>query len=229
MTAETEVKEGLFRGVFGSVQPLEVKDVTEAGEFEGYGATFGNVDQGGDIIMPGAFLDSLKTTPAERVRMLYQHDPREVIGKFTEIHEDARGLYVKGRLFVTVQRGREVHELMKEKALEGLSIGYRTELEEYDKLTGTRRLTKVSLKECSIVTFPMNEMAGVTLVKTGGVLPTEREFERYLTRDAGFSAQEAKAIIAGGYKKLKTERDAGQSDDDGLAGLLRDAAARLMA
>lgn len=230
MKTKIETKDGgLFRGDFGAVQPLETKDVSESGEFEGYGATFGNVDQGGDVLMQGAFLESLKTIPAERVRMLYQHDSREVIGKFTEIREEPRGLYVKGRLFLKVQRAKEVHELMLEKALEGLSIGYRTEEDEYDKLTGTRRLKRVSLREVSVVTFPMNEMAGVTLVKARGSLPTEREFERYLTRDAGFSAQEAKAIIASGYKKLKTERDAGQSDDDGLAGLLRDAAALLKA
>jgi len=227
MTLET--KEGsLFRGDYGAVQSfnLETKEVTESGEFEGYGATFGNVDQGGDVIMPGAFSDSLKTIPAERVRMLYQHDAREVIGKFSEIREDTRGLYVKGRLFLKVQRGNEVHQLMLEGAIDGLSIGYRTEDDDYDKLTGTRRLKKVCLKEVSVVTFPMNEMAGVTLVKHSGALPTEREFEGYLMRDAGYSSQQAKAIIAKGYKALLSERDAGsRSDDDGLAKMLRDAAA----
>jgi len=218
----------LFRGDYGVVQSfnLETKEVTATGEFEGYGATFGNIDAGGDVLMPGAFVESLKKIPAERVRMLYQHDSREVIGKYSEIREDQRGLYVKGRLFLKIQRGAEVHELMMEKAIDGLSIGYRTEEDEYDKLTGTRRLKSVCLKEVSVVTFPMNEMAGVTLVKHSGALPTEREFEGYLTRDAGYSSQQAKAIIAKGYKALLSERDAGsRSEEDGLAKMLRDAAA----
>jgi hypothetical protein len=71
------------------------------------------------------------------------------------------------------------------------------------------------------VTFPMLETATVSLVK-GIALPTEREFERYLTRDAGFSAQQAKAIIADGYKAvLKTERDAGGNGDGAVEALNR--------
>jgi HK97 family phage prohead protease len=230
MLKRPETKDGLFKGNFGGSLPIEVKEISTDGEFEGYASHFGVVDQGMDMMMAGAFEESLSQTPADKVRMLYHHDPREVIGKYTEMREDTNGLYVKGRLFLKVQRGMETYELMKERAIEGLSIGYRTKRYENDIDTGVRKLHAVNLMEISVVTFPMEQMAGITLVKHDGRLPTVREFERYLMRDAGFDAQEAKAIIADGYKSLNTTaRDAGTVDDDkaGFAQMLQQATALL--
>ena len=209
MQTKTEFKDGLFRGDFGACLPIEIKEQDETGEFEGYGAIFDNVDQGYDVVQRGAFKESLKKWPAEKVRMLFHHDPRQPIGKYIEIKEDKKGLYVRGKLLQKVQRAAEVLELMREGAIEGLSMGYRAIDPVFDPDTGLRYLKKVDLREVSIVTFPMNELAGITLVKHDGGLPSEREFERFLMRDAGFSAQQAKAVIAGGYKSLRTERDAG--------------------
>lgn len=185
----------------------DVKALAEAGEFEGYASIFGEVDQGRDVIMSGAFRDSLIRRPADRIKMLWQHDREKIIGKWLEIREDNRGLYVKGKLILGLEKGREAHELMMAGALDGLSIGYRTVLDEYDRDTETRRLKEVELREVSLVTFPMLESATVALVK-GDTLPTEREFEGWL-RDAGFSRQQSKAIIADGYKSIRSERDAG--------------------
>lgn len=228
MKTTIERKEGLFRGDFGPTIDIEVKELSESGEFEGYGAIFNSADQGRDVIEPGAFKQSLMDIPPARVRMLYQHDPREVIGKYTEIREDEKGLYCKGRLFLNIQRGKEVAELMREKAIEGLSIGYRTQYAEPDRDRGLRLLKKVSLLEISVVTFPMHPDAGIKLVKHDGTLPSERDLEDWLARDAGFSRQDAKAIIANGYKSLiKTERDAGGSVDVALNDAFKDAAARL--
>ena len=214
MQLKTDRKDGLFRGDFGTPAPFDMKALSEDGEFEGYAATFGDVDLGNDVVMPGAFSASLVKWPAHKVKMLHQHRPDEIAGKWLELRETDKGLYAKGKLFLKVQRGQEIHEMMKEGQLEGLSIGYRTREYEIDNELGVRRLKKVDLREISIVTFPMNELAGVTLVK-GDALPTEREFERFLMRDAGFTAQQAKAIIANGYKSLTNARDAGESDDSG--------------
>lgn len=221
--------DALFKGDFGAALPVELKQVTEEGEFEGYGSIFDNVDNGGDTIKPGAFLESLRLWPPTKVKMLYNHNPYEPIGMWTEMREDDRGLFCKGKLELEVQKGKEVHSFMKSGVLEGLSIGYRTKEYQMDREEGTRVLTKVHLREVSVVTFPMNELAGVTLVKSTGDLPSEREFERYLTRDAGFTVQQAKAIIADGYKSLVNVRDAEDDDDDGneLASLLMQAAQRM--
>lgn len=231
MNKSLERKDQLFKGDLGGALSFEMKDVSESGEFEGYASHFNVIDQGDDMMLPGAFKDSLAVTPAEKVRMLYHHDPREVVGKYSEMREDDTGLYIKGRLFLKLQRAQEIHELMKEKALEGLSIGYRTKEFSYEKDSSVRKLIAVDLREVSIVTFPMEELAGITLVKNAGTLPTEREFERYLTRDAGYSVQQAKAIIASGYKSLlNAARDAGQdSDQSDLTRIMKEATALLRA
>lgn len=218
------MKDSLFRGDFGQLS-VEVKEMDKDGEFEGYGSVFNVVDQGSDIVLPGAFTQSLVSYPAEKVKMLWQHTPSEVIGKWIEMREDDRGLYVHGRLLQSIRKGKEAYELLKEGIIEGLSMGYRTKEYEIDRELGVRKLKRVDLREVSVVTFPMNERSLIQRVKSG-VFPTEREFEQMLTRDAGFSAQQAKAIVANGYKSILSERDAG-SDDAGFNEALREAAAKM--
>src|SRR6185312_5787289 len=95
-------------------------------EFEGYASLFGVVDGAGDVVARGAFAASLRRRPPSDVRMLYQHFAHEPIGVWREIKEDQRGLYVRGRLTLDVVRAREVRALMKDGAIDGLSIGFRT-------------------------------------------------------------------------------------------------------
>ncbi len=188
-----------------AVEEIKLLDMDE-GTFEGYGSVFDEVDRGGDIVERGAFSASLSARPAARVKMLWQHNPSEVIGKWLDMAEDSRGLHVKGRLFDTA-KGREAKLLLKEGAVDGLSIGYRVQVDEYDRAGDVRHIKQADLLEVSVVTFPMNEAATITAVKSGDDLPTERQFERFL-RDAGFSARESKAIIADGFRSLTTVRDA---------------------
>ena len=103
-----------------------------AGEFDGYGAVFGNVDSHGDVVAPGAFADSLRayraagTMPA----MYAQHsaytggDPLP-IGVWTDMGEDAHGLRVRGRISaLDSDHGRRIRGLMRDGAMTGLSIAY---------------------------------------------------------------------------------------------------------
>ena len=135
------------------------------GTFSGYASLFGKADLGRDLVMPGAFRASLGKRGAAGVKMLFQHDPNEPIGVWTEIREDASGLYVKGRLTTGVERAREVLSLMRAGALDGLSIGYRTVRGRTDAKTGIRSLIEVDLWEISVVTFPMLPEARVSQVK----------------------------------------------------------------
>ncbi|ABV93911.1 putative phage prohead protease [Dinoroseobacter shibae DFL 12 = DSM 16493] len=125
-------------------------------EIEGYASLFGAVDQGNDIVDPGAYAASLTALAAagRQVKMLWQHDPAQPIGVWDEVREDAKGLYVKGRLLPEIARGREAAELIAAGALDGLSIGYRTKRASKDA-QGRRHLTEVELWEVSLVTFPM--------------------------------------------------------------------------
>jgi HK97 family phage prohead protease len=135
------------------------------GGFEGYASLFGAEDAGRDVVMPGAFRASLARRGADGIRMLFQHDPAQPIGAWETVREDARGLYVRGRLIEGVARAREILALMREGALDGLSIGFRTRKAVRDPRTGQRRLYEIDLWEISIVTFPMLPDARVSTVK----------------------------------------------------------------
>ena len=134
-------------------EDVQVEDGTV---IEGYASLFGAEDQGGDIVQPGAYGASLKALSGagRKVKMLWQHDPREPIGVWDEIREDAKGLYVKGRLLDSVAKGREAAALIAAGAIDGLSIGYRTIKANKDKM-GHRLLAELELWEVSVVTFPM--------------------------------------------------------------------------
>ncbi|MCI5073508.1 HK97 family phage prohead protease [Oricola sp.] len=195
------------------------------GAIAGYASVFGAVDLGKDAVERGAFAKSLAARGVTGIRMLFQHDPAQPIGTWTAIREDARGLYVEGRISTEVAKGREVLALLKNGGLDGLSIGFRTVRARKEARTGVRRILEADLWEISVVTFPMLPEARVTAVKAGR-LPTEREFERWLVRDAGLTRSEAKAVIAGGFASLRRRRD-GASADTGLAETIRDAARTL--
>ena len=131
------------------------------GEFEGYASIFGVMDLGHDVVLPGAFRASLHERGAGGVRLLWQHDPHQPLGRWDEITEDARGLYVRGQLDLNQPKAREAFSLMERGALDGLSIGYRTQIERKDPATGLRRLEKIDLWEISLVTFPLLPQARV--------------------------------------------------------------------
>lgn len=145
--------------------PCDLKSVEADGTFFGYASLFNEVDLGHDLVMPGAFRDSLRSRGPRGVKLLFQHDPNEPIGVWLELAEDARGLFARGRLMPEVTRAREVLSLMRAGALDGLSIGFRTVKGRTDPLTGVRRLDQIDLWEISIVTFPMLPEARVSAVK----------------------------------------------------------------
>ena len=144
--------------------PLALATVDASGVFEGYASLFGVVDLGRDIVMPGAFRETLARRGAAGVKMLWQHRAAEPIGTWLELEEDSRGLRVTGRLNLAVGKAREVLALMREGAVDGLSIGFRAQRSQRDA-SGLRRLKTIDLWEISLVTFPMLPQARVTALK----------------------------------------------------------------
>lgn len=196
--------------------PLALKAAPgEDGVFEGYASVFDVVDLGLDVVARGAFVKSLGK---RRPKMLWQHDMSQPIGVWEDVHEDERGLFVKGRLIPEVEKGKEALALLKAGAIDSMSIGYRTVEAQADDNGRVRKLMEVDLYEISLVTFPMLPDAKVTDVKA---ITTERDFERFL-RDAGYSKSEATAITLHGFKGLTKRRDAGEESatTEGLSALL---------
>jgi HK97 family phage prohead protease len=141
------------------------------GTVEGYASLFGEVDQARDMVMPGAFADSLRRRGIRRVPMLFQHDPAEPVGVWLELREDLRGLYARGRLIPEVLRARELIALLKAGTADGLSIGFRTVRGRLDPKTRIRKLDQIDLWEISIVTFPLLPGARVRAVKAASSSP----------------------------------------------------------
>jgi HK97 family phage prohead protease len=152
--------------------PLPPSRIMPDGLFEGYASLFGIADLGKDIVEPGAFRESLVRRGPGGIKLLWQHDPAEPIGRWISLAEDGRGLFVRGQLSLAVARAREIHALMREGAVDGLSIGFRSEKARTEPRSGLRRLERIDLWEISIVTFPMLPQARVRAVKALRVAPS---------------------------------------------------------
>lgn len=230
-----------------AIVPFEVKlegDDSPIGMFKGYGSTFGNIDLGGDIVVAGAFRESLKEWRSNGMmpQMLYYHDSEKIIGEWTKMEEDDKGLMVEGKLWIhgdlKVSEAIMSYNVLRSNSVKGLSIGYRVrdyDIQEQMDGTQVRMLKEIDLMEVSIAPWAMNPSAKVTGVKDAtGNIKSKRDIEKIL-RDAGFSRRESKAFIAGGYESLcrdgkslveSADRD-DQLDEDGVLASLNNLLTRM--
>ena len=134
--------------------------VSDEGTFSGYASVFNIEDSHSDIILPGAFTNTLD----RKIKLLWQHEPSSPIGNVISLQEDSKGLFVDAKLNLKTALGREAYELLKEGNIDGLSIGFIVRDYYYDKL-GRRCIAALDLYEISVVTFPSNEESKVIEVK----------------------------------------------------------------
>ncbi|MGJ8680509.1 HK97 family phage prohead protease [Paraglaciecola sp.] len=200
---------------------LKIKSVSDTGEFEGLGSVFGVKDSYSDIVIKGAFQKSLDAwkEKGSLPALLWMHKMDEPIGIYTEMKETDEGLYVKGRLLIDDDPlAKRAHAHMKAGSLSGLSIGYALKDWEYDSAKEAFELKEIDLWEVSLVTFPANDEARISDVKSAletGEIPQPALFERCL-RDVGLTRSQSKAFMARGYKAL---RDADGDKQQALAAL----------
>ena len=195
----------------------------QPGVFSGYASTFGMIDLGGDMIVKGAFRDTLKEwKKAKKLPpMLLNHGGWEAdsdvpIGVFDSMEEDDTGLKFAAHLIaLDTDLGKRVHAAMKAGALDGMSIGYRAR----EFALGTkpdeprRTLKKLDLVETSVVTFPMNTSARIGMVKSMSDFEAEdwHELDVILRRKDLSRAETARAVS--GVKEW-LQRDAVRPDVD---------------
>lgn len=170
---------------------LKADAIASDGTIEGYGSIFGNVDGGGDIVLPGAFSASLTKPGRMKVAMLHEHDSRYPLGIWDELREDNRGLKVKGRILDT-EKGVDTLKLLRAGMEYGLSIGYQCKRHEVDETVKDewgwpiRKIIEADLWEVSLVVFPMNDAARVESVKNAdtrtvvSLAPLAAELKRIL-------------------------------------------------
>jgi HK97 family phage prohead protease len=196
---------------------FEDESGVKVGIIKGLLATYGNVDRVGDVILPGAFTKSLERYRSEgrAVRMLFQHDRKQVIGGFPidKITDTPEGLLVEGELVLESDKTRQIYGLAKKGFLSDMSIGYTVSDSEANE-NGNRMLKEIDLWEGSIVDEPANPRAKIGEVKNYTVedvedIKTKKEFEKFL-RDAGVSRKGA-VILA---SRFNEQRDAEQKQSD---------------
>lgn len=137
----------------------------DTGIIEGYLSVFNNVDQGKDMVMPGAFKRTLQNSKKRMndtgkkflFPVLWQHDQTCPIGGCTDAKEDSHGLYVVFQLDMDTQKGKEAYSAYKKGYMDQLSIGYDVIDKKWNK--DIRELIELRLWEGSTVTFAMNEEA----------------------------------------------------------------------
>lgn len=218
---------------------LDVKDVSEAGVVEGYGSTFGgSPDSYGDIVVAGAFADSLVKHRREGSMplMLFGHNSNEVpIGTWDEMAEDGKGLWVKGTLSLDDPFAARVHTALKRKAMRGMSIGYQVNpggAEPDPKRPGVTLLKSLEIWEVSIVNFPANRRSLIDNVKSdqfarlrdrlvAGDLPSEREFEKGMRDAFELSNSEAERVARLFFKVAQGEPEKDANDAAALLKALR--------
>lgn len=209
---------------------FEVKELKDDGSFTGYASVFNVEDEGSDIVLRGAFTQTLAELKAKNrvVPMLWSHDPRTPLGFYPELREDNTGLYCEGKFTAGVAKADETRALMKAGVINGLSIGFQTkkyEIDDTDPNSRKRKLVEVKLFEISVVTFPMLDVARATDVKSISEMEP-REIER-LFKESGLSGKDAKLAVSVVVQKLLGQRDVDpnrQCDAD-VAKSARDAAA----
>ncbi|MDR1498700.1 MAG: HK97 family phage prohead protease [Rickettsiales bacterium] len=136
--------------------------VATKGVFYGYASVFNVEDSHHDIILNGAFTNSLKTRCVNSVDLLWQHDSNNKIGKFSILREDPIGLYVEGKI---TEGNDNIYSYVKSGFVNGLSIGYRVN-DFYIDDNGRRIIKSLDLIEISIVNFPANKHSNITHCKS---------------------------------------------------------------
>lgn len=183
---------------------LEVK-ASATGVIEGYASTYGGeADAHGHIIKPGAFAASLAASKArgDVPAMLWAHAQERPVGKWTDLAEDSKGLFVRGQINLNTVEGRDSYEHVKAGDTTGLSIGYAGGDPKYIG-DGVYELDAIDLFEISIVAIPSNRNARITAAKSFG---SKSEVVDAL-RGVGFARKAATMIAAGGWPALSGEPD----------------------
>ena len=199
--------------------PFEIKTLDDSGAISGILAGFGDVDHGGDRLLPGCLSKSLaaRNNP---LPMLLHHDMSRPIGAWKQWNETADGLHVTGSLTLSTRDAQEAHALAKDGALTGLSIGWKPLAHTMDS-KGVRVVSAADLFEGSLVTVPMHDRARVTSIKTIGGARDIAE----LLQEAGMSGRKARLAAGAAWKSIN-ETDHETADAE-LAALIQSATTRL--
>ncbi|WP_338505607.1 HK97 family phage prohead protease [Erwinia aphidicola] len=190
------------------------------GIFEGYASVFNNTDSDGDIILPGAFKNAL-ANQTRKVAMFFNHRTWDLpVGKWDALEEDSKGLLVRGQLTPGHSGAADLKAAMQHGTVEGMSVGFSVSKDDYSMGTSGRIFKNVAaLNEISVCTFPANELAGVSAMKSAEGIETIRDIEGWLRDSVGLSKSQAVGMIARFKSAIRSESE-GDRNEDQISALL---------
>jgi HK97 family phage prohead protease len=198
----------------------------EKGEFEGYASVFNANDAVNDTIAPGAFEKSL--AKGRFPKMFVNHKQHEVpVGDWLELYEDSKGLMGRGKIDLNHKDGPTVYSALKRGAMDGISIGFTMDADDFEaKSDGGRLIKNLDLMECSIVSFPCEGQARISAVKADlAGLTSLSDFENYLRDAGGFSKSMAVSLVS---QIVKASRSDSEAEEQRIAGELNAKALKII-
>lgn len=183
------------------------------GIFEGYASVFNNTDSDGDIILPGAFKNAL-ANQSRKVAMFFNHKTWDLpVGKWDSLAEDDKGLYVRGQLTPGHSGATDLKAAMQHGTVDGMSVGFSVTKDDYSLGTSGRIFKNIAaLREISVCTFPANELAGVSAIKSVDGIETIRDVENWLRDSVGLSKSQAVGLIARFKSAVRSESGSGENE-----------------
>ena len=211
--------------LFTKAVPLEEAELSvdgTSGRFQGYGSVFNGEDSYGDTILENAYEPALKGLGSGVLPIFFNHAIYDVpIGKWTSVTQTNKGLFCKGQLTLSIGKAAEVYEALKAGTVTGLSVGIGLQKSDYDWKSGGmgRTIKSVSLlREISVVNFPADSKARVSVVKSEDFssvvdsIKSIRDIEELL-RDAGFSKSQALTFVSKVRAVFDAQRDSDARDE----------------
>jgi HK97 family phage prohead protease len=154
-------------------------DGLEEGEFTGYASVFGNKDLYGDVVLKGAFTNTLAEWERKGVPipLLWGHntaDPDFNLGEIVSAEEDDHGLKVHGRLDLESPKSAQTYRLLKSGRVNQMSFAYGVVDGAYVQPEGEGKtwrdayyeLRELDLYEVSIVPIGANQETEILAVKS---------------------------------------------------------------
>lgn len=183
------------------------------GIFEGYASVFNNTDSDGDIILPGAFKNAL-TNQSRKVAMFFNHKTWDLpVGKWDSLAEDDKGLYVRGQLTPGHSGAADLKAAMQHGTVDGMSVGFSVNKDDYSLGTSGKIFKNIAaLREISVCTFPANELAGVSAMKSIDGIETIRDVENWLRDSVGLTKSQAVGLIARFKSAIRSESGGGENE-----------------
>lgn len=156
------MKEIQNKATLADIEYKSAEDNTDTLHIRAYALAFNNVDSYGDVILPTAVDNFIKSEDFNRMHLCYQHKQDVVIGVIKNAGVDEKGMWIEADILPTTH-GKDVQLLIKSGAVREFSIGYWVNKCRFERRDGyqyeIRVLEDIGIYEVSPVTFAANPEA----------------------------------------------------------------------